>query len=285
MEVFKLSVINTSKWLREFIRQRKKVGSQQYLELQREVLCEPIAEYFEEYHAVQLQKYFLENGLFYPDAKILNELKGLEKKNIWKLLQKFYETLKEEWNGEEATIFVFPVEKRNEIIMKELSGKMGISFNQVILLFMTKDLSEKEIKALLTHEYNHVCRLTAQKKEFNELTLLDSILIEGMAEVAVEKTVGKEALAPWVSLYSKEELLRYWQRIFRLLHVQGKENHDSVLYGAHSSQRHGFPKWFGYCLGYQIVSSFVRNNTEIKMEELLKVESKEILAKSDFAMK
>ncbi|OIJ10138.1 hypothetical protein BKP35_13570 [Anaerobacillus arseniciselenatis] len=280
-----MSVVNTSKWLREYIRERKKVTSQQYFELQRRLICEPIADYFEEFNDVQLHQYFLENGMFYPDAKILNELRVMEKNNIWKMLQSYYEMLRKEWSGEEANIFVFPIEKRNKLLMKELNGKMGISFHDVILLFITKDLSHKEIKALFTHEYNHVCRLAEQQKDFDELTLLDSMIIEGMAEVAVEKTIGEELLAPWVSLYSKEELFPYWHRIVDFLQVKGKEKHDPILYGDPSSRRGRFPKWFGYCLGYQIVSSYVKNNQGMKVKQLLSIDSKEILAKSDFALK
>lgn len=280
LEVFVISVASTNKLLREYLKRRKEISPKEYFQLQRELLCNPVAEYFEEYHAMELHKYFLDNGLFYPDAKIAEELNGLEKKSVWKILENHYQKLKKQWNGTESTIFIFPTERRNEIIMKELNGKMGLSFQRVIVLFVTKDVTDHELKALLTHEYNHVCRLANLNKEFDQLTLLDSMLIEGMAEVAVESVIGKEQLAPWVDLYSKKELLPHWSRVKRLLHVKGKEFHDPILYGTKSN--HGFPKWFGYSIGYSIVSAFMKQNTEVQISELLKKDSIEILANSGF---
>ncbi|QOY34165.1 DUF2268 domain-containing protein [Anaerobacillus isosaccharinicus] len=275
-----MSVSKTNRLLREFVKERKEVSKEHYFQLQRDLLCEPIAEYFEEFHATQLHKYFLENGMFYPDAKIFSEIKQLEKKQVWELLQGHYEKLRKEWNGEEAEIFIFPAERRNEIIMKELKGKMGISFHHVVVLFLTRELSTKEIKALLTHEYNHVCRLFTLQKEFHELSLLDSMIIEGLAEVAVEQTLGEELLAPWVTLYTKKDLIPYWCKVKKYLDVKGKEKHDPFLYGDRSGR--GFPKWFGYCTGYLIVKDYLEKHKDISMNELLKIETKEILSESGF---
>lgn len=278
----KVTIIHTNKWLRDFIRKRKETPSKLYFELQREVICEPISACFEEYNSYQLHRYFLENGMFYPDTKIFSEVKMLEKKDVWGLVSKVYTSLKENWRGEEVTIFILPIEKRNERLMKELNGKMGISFHDVIVLFISSDPSDKEIQALFTHEYNHICRLAHLQKEFHELTLLDSMIIEGMAEVAVEKTLGKNVLAPWVSLYSKEEVIQYWNKIYQFLHVKGKKNHDPILYG---DQNRGYPKWLGYSLGYYIVNSFIKKNKGMTIKDLLKVDSNKILAESDFAIK
>lgn len=275
-----MSVASTNKYLREYLKRRKEISPEEYLQLQCEVLCNPVADYFKEYTAMQLHKYFLDNGLFYPDAKIFYEIKGLEKNNVWEVLESHYEKLQKDWNGEEAKIFIFPIERRNEPLMKELSGKMGLSFHRVIVLFVTKDITSDELKALLTHEYNHVCRLTTINKEFDQLSLLDSILVEGMAEVAVEKIFGKEQLAPWASLYSKKELLPHWSRVKKLLHLKGKEKHDPILYGTNSYN--GFPKWFGYSIGFLIVSAYMKECKEITMSELLKKDSFEILANSGF---
>lgn len=275
-----LGVSKTNILLRDFIKRRKEVSPKHYFQVQQELLCEPIAEYFEEFGASQLHKYFLENGLFYPDSKILNELKQLEKKQVWNLIKGQYEKLKKAWDGEEAEIFIFPVERRNEFIMKELKGKMGVSFHHVIIIFLSKESTPKEIEALFTHEYNHVCRLSRLQKEFQELSLLDSMIIEGMAEVAVAETVGEKLLAPWVSLYSKQELIPFWIKAKSYLDLKGKMEHDRFLYGDNTSR--GFPKWFGYSVGYLIVKAYLEKNKDISMKELLKIETAEILAKSGF---
>ncbi len=275
LEVLRLSVSKTNVLLREFIKKRKEVSHKHFFRIQSELICDPIAEHFEEYHTAQLHKYFLDNGMFYPDAKILNEVKALEKNNVWNLVQNHYEKLQGDWKGSKAEIFIFPAERRNEIIMNELKGKTGISFHDVIVLFLTKENTPDEIKALLTHEYNHVCRLTALEQQLEELSLLDSMVIEGMAEVAVEQNHGTELLAPWVNLYSKEELLPYWSKVKRYLGVKGKSNHDVFLYGDRSSRT--FPKWFGYSMGYLLVKEYLEKHDSMSMRELLQIEANEMM--------
>ncbi len=276
-----MSVVKTNLLVKEFMKQRKEVSQKQYFQIQCDLLCEPIAEHFEEFNAIQLHQYFLESGLFYPNAKISNEIKQLEKKQVWDQLQKHYEKLKSTWAGADAHTYLFPIERRNKMMMQELHGKTGVSFHHVIVLFLAKELSIKEIFALFTHEYNHVCRLSYIEKEFEELTLLDSLIIEGMAEVAVEQIFGQEMLAPWVKLYTKQELLPYWSRVHRYLEVKGKENHHLFLYGDKSGQR--FPKWFGYSIGYFIVKEYLANNQQILMKDLIKTETAQIFEKSGFA--
>lgn len=272
-----MSVSKTNEMLRKFIKKRKEVPKKHYFQIQEDIICEPVAEHFEQFHTTQLHKYLLDNGLFFPDAKILAEVKELERKNVWQLVENNYEKLKKEWEGTEAEIFIFPVERRNELIMKELRGKMGVSFHDVVVMFLSSELTEKEILALLTHEYNHACRLTKLNKDFDELTLLDSMVIEGMAEVAVEEIVGKELLAPWTKMYTKKELSPHWQKVQKYLQIKGKENHDLYLYGS----KRGYPilKWFGYCLGYKIVKDFLIENPTIKMKELLEMDAT-IISKS-----
>jgi uncharacterized protein YjaZ len=277
-----MGVVFTNKLLREFIKRKRETESIRYLELQRKLLCDPVAEHLKEYPSEQLHKYLLENGLFHPDAKILKEIRELEKQKVWTVVTSHYESLKKAWNGEEATIFIFPVERRNEMIMKELHGKMGISFHKVIILFLSKELSKKEICALLTHEYNHVCRLAYLDKHFKELTLLDSLLIEGMAEVAVEEFIGKDFSAPWISLYSRKELQPYWVRVKDLLHLKGKHKHDMILYGDMANKNQGFPRWFGYVVGYLIIKDYIKTHRPVKMSELLKKDSNEIFKESKF---
>ena len=59
---------------------------------------------------------------------------------------------------------------------------------------------------MFTHEYNHVCRLSKFQKSEEDYVLLDSIILEGLAENAVRERLGEEFLATWTSYYSNEEL-------------------------------------------------------------------------------
>lgn len=272
-----MGVINTREMIHSFIKQRKQKPKVEYINVQREQLCEPIIEKLQSFDPMSLHQYLLEQGLFFPDSDVEGDLIALENMNVWEVIGDQYEKLQKLWNGVKTDIFIFPVERGNPVIMKELNGKMGISFPKVIILFLSKELTRNQIRSLFTHEYHHVCRLDFLKKSIHEVNLLDSIIIEGMAEVAVEYYHDRQMLAPWVYMYTKKQLEPYWKRIVPYLEVRGKENHDPILYG---NYRNGFPKWYGYCLGYHIVNSYLEENQTVTMKQLLRTKSSEILSNS-----
>ena len=55
----------------------------------------------------------------------------------------------------------------------------------VIFLFVCGRNSLEELKALLAHEYHHICRLHQIETKETEYTLLDTMIMEGLAEQAV----------------------------------------------------------------------------------------------------
>ena len=55
------------------------------------------------------------------------------------------------------------------------------------------DLQKQELQALFAHEYNHVCRIHILKT-LDEMTLLDSLILEGLAEDAVKDLYGENGL-------------------------------------------------------------------------------------------
>ena len=81
-------------------------------------------------------------------------------------------------------------------------------------MFLSPDLPKEEIKALLAHEYNHVCRLDYLNQAPSKISLMDSLIIEGLGEYAVKDLYGEKWLAPWINLYSFEEALAIWKNYF-----------------------------------------------------------------------
>src|SRR5699024_2978860 len=105
------------------------------------------------------------------------------------------------WNGPNIPIFILPSDQHNRKLQRELSGKSGLTFQDKLFLFISEDTSESELKSLFTHEYNHVCRLSQYPKE-EDYTLLDTIILEGLAENAVRERFGDQATANWTRHYS-----------------------------------------------------------------------------------
>lgn len=67
------------------------------------------------------------------------------------------------------------------------------------------------------------------------MTLLDSLILEGLAEDVVKELYGEKWIAPWIQSYSDKELLALWETHFLPnLQLQGIEQHGPFLYGGTS---------------------------------------------------
>ena len=94
-------------------------------------------------------------------------------------------------------------------------------------------------------------------KPRDEYTLLDSLIMEGLAEMAVAEYVGKPYVASWNTQYPDDLLTESWHQYF-------KENlsipitnpvHDQLLYGNRIGKA-----MIGYALGYFIIRQYKRLN-------------------------
>jgi uncharacterized protein YjaZ len=94
-------------------------------------------------------------------------------------------------------------------------------------------------------------------KRIEEYSLLDSIIIEGLAEYAVLKYCGREYLADWCRMYKEKELLNFWEKYLKeqLNTKKHERKHDELLYGVGR-----LPNLLGYAVGYNIVERFYENN-------------------------
>ena len=264
-----VSVLSTHLWLKKLLKAYENPKGKSAEAIQCEIICKPLMNIFSHASPNEIQYELLQNGLF--KSYEVDGIGELEKKGIWHTIQKEYERLKKRWGGPEVPIYIFPITKEKPKIYKN-----GVAFHHTVFLFVSEKLEKEELCALFAHEYNHVCRLHYLKKSFDEVTLKDSLLLEGLAECAVEELYGEQWIAPWLQLYTNEELLRIWRKNFLpFLNVQGVHNHYSFLYGE------PLPKWVGYCIGYEIVRTYKKN---LSPQELLSKPTDEILAGSDFPL-
>lgn len=262
-----MSVIPTDEWLNELIASQK-LNHKNLEDLQRSILCNRLVEIFIGGSLDEIQFELLQQGLFQSHEKI--DINKLKKQNVWEVVQKEFNYLKERWSGPNIPIYIFPITQEQTITKKN-----GVAYPNAMFLYIG-ELEKQELKALFAHEYNHVCRLQYVNKSLDDVTLLDSLILEGLAECAVEEIYGDKWLAPWLRYYSKDKMLGIWERhFFPQINIQGLNNHVEFLYGGK------LPRWIGYCIGYEIVRTYIKNHSSNKLHEK---SSEEILAGSDFSL-
>lgn len=100
-------------------------------------------------------------------------------------------------------------------------------------------------------------------------TLLDTIVLEGIAENAVRERLGEELTASWASFYSDKEIAKMWADYIlpkrRLLREE--QEFQAILFGHRK-----YPKMLGYCAGYHVVKRYMERNS-LSSKDLLPVEA------------
>lgn len=239
-----MGIIRTNEWLKaEFDNPIK--------------ICEKLIPYFKELNAKEIYHELLNYGMYRPSRGAKSYLRFMEEQNTWGKVTQIFHDYKTKWSGPDIPIFLFPLAQSRGLFVRQESTKSGVSYPDKMFLFISDLEDMKELEALFVHEYHHICRLNKLKKKMNEFTLLDSIIIEGLAEYTVERNCGPQYLANWCTMYSEKEISVFWEKyIEKFLHRKKSERiHDEILYGGGR-----FPNLLGYAAGYDIVNNFYKNN-------------------------
>jgi len=279
-----MSVKETKNMLFSFAERCEEQNGSGVESLQREIICEPVMKFFPEVNPEVIQYELLKNGLFEPTEwkSVKKIVRELEVKSVWDIVKQEYKYLRELWGGPKVSIYIFPIKKESTRWRKDTPRKNGIAYKKVLFLFVSPTLTKEEIKALVAHEYNHVCRLQILNSHPTAISLDDSIIIEGLGEFAVKQLYGKKWVAPWTNMYRLEERQEIWRRHFApALQIKGIKNHQLYLFGQTNTP---LPKWIGYHIGYQIVYTYNKKHGPFVMKDLLQKSSDEIIAGSDFAI-
>ncbi|MGG3923607.1 DUF2268 domain-containing protein, partial [Geobacillus thermodenitrificans] len=165
----------------------------------------------------------------------------------------------------------------NPKLAREFHGKGGVAFADKLFFFLLSDHRDDEIAALVAHEYNHVCRLQKLPDGGKEATLLDAVIMEGLAEHAVAETVGAEKCASWTAYYTDWELERFWRRYIAPNQDVAVSHPLStrILYGIG-----WYPKMGGYAVGHAIVQRCLGRGHSLT--KLMAMEAKQIVALAGF---
>lgn len=272
-----MPVFATNQWLKNYLNKRLGFTGLD-LGIQRDTLCEHLTNYFPGTTTDEVHHHLLQNGLFLPSFSDEKTLNNMYERSFWKVVDVEFKQLKVDWNGPDVPLFIFPSNLDNEQLRVDFNGMNGLAHQDKLFLFVSSQTTDKELQALFTHEYNHVCRLSFLNQEEKHITLLDAMVLEGLAEMSVYERLGEGHLAKWTSLYSLEYALKYWKNeVESNLHLEKRNiSHQQFMYGNDT-----IPHWIGYNIGFHLVASFVEN-TSYTMNEVLRLPTEKILTDSAF---
>ena len=255
-----MGVIRTDKWLLEFYKDPIE-------------LCKNLTKYFYGVNEEDIYIHLVAHGMYrYPKKSGTELVQSFKKNNVWEIIEREKNILQKKWQGPNVPIFIFPVDTNNRKIDKVTGGKSGLAFKDKLFIFISSKHTNNEIKALFTHEYNHICRLENFSKKESDYVLLDTIILEGLAENAVHNRIGKDFVAPWTKYYSTTELKKIWTKIIypnrKISNLHPK--HQKILYGLRL-----YPEMAGYAVGYFLVKEYMTKK-KLTDQELLSIPSEKI---------
>jgi uncharacterized protein YjaZ len=200
--------------------------------------------------------YLLQFGMYRPSSNSKKLVMSLKKNKTWEKVNELLEKYKKSWGGPTIPIYIFPIGSGNLVSPK--GNKSGVSFEDKLFLFLSDLEDEKELEALFIHEYHHICRLNGIKKSMGEYTLLDSIVLEGLAEDTVHSILGFKYVASWNKKLTNEQFQTYWSKYLKdnLDVKKDTKQHDQLLYG-----KGLLPNMLGYSCGYHLVRKYTEQKS------------------------
>ncbi|MDC2863902.1 DUF2268 domain-containing protein [Bacillus sp. BP-3] len=255
-----MGVVQTAEWMRTYYQEPEKICEKftKYIPLQKEALY----------------RFLVSKGMFRPVVGGEEDIDILQKERVWERLAVEYKKLQQWLKGPNIPVFILLSDPYNRTVQREYNGKAGLAMRNALFLFVSTQSSIAELKALLTHEYHHICRIHASEKGEGAYTILDTMVMEGLAEHAVYERHGESYYAPWVSYYEKEEAIMFWRRFIQdKQEIQrGTREHDILLNGRGLF----YPKMLGYAVGFHIVKDCVEHK-RWNTTSLLGMDAKAIL--------
>jgi uncharacterized protein YjaZ len=181
----------------------------------------------------------------------------------------------------ELNAFIFPFAKTRKSVkvINDLCGVTAYTPWQKNFLLQIHPQKEwiKYLDMTIVHEFNHSVRMQYFTTKNKEWTILDCIVLEGLADNFVRQITG--FIPTWARPFPKNIEQKIFKQIEEKIHqkVTYYDFHEKIgiMFGNKE-----FPQWSGYRIGYSIVNNFLLENSKTTFQELIKLDANEILERS-----
>ncbi|WP_100373509.1 DUF2268 domain-containing protein [Bacillus sp. FJAT-45037] len=275
-----IGIVRTDKWFTHYTNEwSKKINEAEKRKWHQKLFITPFLSLFESHGEYQLSQQLEHIGLIPSSINPRPIYEHFRQNAYWDVLAVQFCHLQKKWEAPDIPVYLFPANPNSKEVQL-LGGKNGLAMQEAIIILADQGLSIDQLRAIFTHEYHHILRLNQTLVREDSITLLESMIMEGLAEFAVKEEIGEDQIAVWTSMYKKREAVRLFKQwLVPHLNELGRRKHLSYLYGGGIQQ---VPRWLGYCCGYHIVASAAAHLGIKSTKDLSKVEASELLLASNF---
>lgn len=230
------------------------------------------------------------NDLFYkPDtthlAERISEINNNEEK-IEKIISSTLVECRKYLKNDSITICVQPyvnVGGYTDTIVKIMNGITGFTTgSKTILINIDPTVTSwsNMLGDAIAHEYNHTYVIKMQFVPGKGRNILGSLIMEGKAD-SYAHFIYPSIIPIWDTILSEKEKINLWKRLKPELNNTDLNMYRKVMFGDREDLTN-YPIWGGYCLGYSIVQSALKNNPSLTPEEWSNLSPEKILEMSDY---
>lgn len=158
--------------------------------------------------------------------------------------------------------------------MDGVTGRSERKDTMNIFIDPTTTRRQQSLIHTICHEYNHAVVYNHIDIGTHLLDILERMMMEGLAEHFREKVVGGWR-APWTQAIAKEEYKIYLNRIKEDLNDTTYEKYREIFFNKWDK----YPLRFGYTMGYYMIEDFIKNNSKLSWEEIVKIPLRDMFHK------
>lgn len=223
----------------------------------------------------KLSKDELDSMLFFGMFNINTNVEFLEKQlqkmrhlQFDSFIQSELDRLQEKYpSGKPIKFELFVLDENDDFVKDKLGGVSAFTDwdGKMCFVVYPDEKVRFTLKSVIAHEYHHHWRMSRLRMNEEGETLLDRLVLEGLAEHFVRIELGESYLGPMMDALSEKEARSLWKKKYRAHLYDKGSSTDFYLFGDDDL---GIPFWAGYSLGYYLVKWFIERYSSISIEEL-----------------
>lgn len=182
-------------------------------------------------------------------------------------------------HDDSITVYIQPVVNMPGFIVKRMKGITAVTPGPKQIL-ISVDIRvtgwDHMLKYTVAHEFEHAYWTQMHPLDTLNFTMLDYLMFEGRAD-SYAHFVYPDEHAAWATALNDEKKTEVWNEIKDSLNSLDGSFQHSVMFGGAD-----FPLWSGYCLGYTIAQSVLKNHPELKPIQWANMKPEEFFKLGDY---
>lgn len=176
---------------------------------------------------------------------------------------------------QDLSVEVFPMDPGDTFGREKLGGVSGWTNwegSTISLVVYPAAETRSTLMSTTVHEYHHHYRIAIMNNGRNPISLLETIIREGLAEHFVAEVLGDTARGPFAEALSHKQARSLWTEVYRdRISLEGDDHTGPYQFGGGTT---GLPLWAGYSMGYHLVSWYRQTHPCLSVSELTGLDAK-----------